>query len=434
MQLQDLTTKLYDFFKDTKIIFVSWEPASFDSTTLAKLQVKIKFENSKGASLSIPINASNCLIITNILEKINENKKTVFVGHNFKTLFTLFRRLNNKLLNLANVFDLGWYESYYNKPDSTGNKVLQVKYLKGWLDNPAELNTYLTVFSKLIVSTLPAIESNGLINSNLGLLVFPNFVVEGQANGRLSCICEYKRCYNPHSLSEEEKGELHLPQAGELFIWFDYNNMEVSVLAELADDENLKDIITNHPKEVYEKIFEAATGSMSTDARKLAKQMFLPCIYGQGANGLAKSLDISVDQAAIYLHNLRTKFAKSFNFVETAQKEADEVQRISDRFGRVRTFEQGEAFKARNFAIQAPSALLCLEALVNLQNLAGSNFKVIFTVHDGYCIAGEKHHLEEAYRTAKAVLEKPSKFLPVKLNVSAKLGKSLAKMTSIGKR
>lgn len=434
MQLQDLTTKLFDFFKQTKVIFVTWDPKSFDSTTLAKLQVRIKFENSKGLSITFPLNSSNCLLFTNILEKMDNTKRTVFVGHDFKILFTFFRRLNNKLLDIANVFDLEWYESYYSKESSVGNLTLQAKHLKEWLNNDEAIKTYSNVFSKLIVKTLPAIESNGLVNNNLGLMVFPNFVVEGQTNGRLSCICEYRRCYNPHSLSDVEKADLYLAKDSEMFVWFDYNNMEVNVLAELADDENLKDIITNHPKLVYEKIFEAVTNTSNPDARKLAKQMFLPCIYGQGASGLAKSLDISLDQAAIYLHNMRNKFSKSFVFVENAQKIAEEKQAVSDRFGRIRRFPSGDSFKARNFAIQAPSALLCLEALVNLQEVAESLFKVMFTVHDGYCISGEKKNLEEAYRKAKIVLEKPSRFLSVKLNVSAKLGRNLAKMTSIGKR
>jgi hypothetical protein len=434
MQLQDLTAKLFDFFSKTRMVFVTWDPVSFDSTTLAKLQVRIRFDNGKDNSIAVPLNSSNCLIITNILEKLNSTRKTVFVGHDFKILFTFFRRLNNKLLDLANVFDLGWYESYYSKPSSAGNQVLQVKHLKEWFANQDSMRVYQNIFSKLIVQTLPAIEGNGLINTDLGLLVFPNFVVEGQANGRLSCICEYKRCYNPHSLSDDEKADLILGKDNELFIWFDYNNMEVAVLAELANDDNLKELISKNPKQVYEKIFECATGTVVEDARKLAKTMFLPCIYGQGAAGLAKSLDISLDQAAIYLHNLRNAFSKSFTFVENAHKEAAENSCATDRFGRVRRFQSDEAFKARNFAIQAPSALLCLESLVNLQNAAGKLFKVMFTVHDGYCIAGEKSYLEEAYRLAKSVLEKTSEFLPVKLSVSAKLGRNLAKMTSIGKR
>jgi DNA polymerase I-like protein with 3'-5' exonuclease and polymerase domains len=434
MALQEITKNLFGFVQNSKIIFLSWDPASFDSTTLAKLFIRIKFTNTKGETQTLPVSPSNAVLVSNILKRINEQKKLVVVGHNFKILFTLFKRLTSKTIPLQNLFDLGWYESYYSLPSSLNNPSLMTSHLKKWFADEYAIKIYKNIFFKLITQTLPNIESVGLVNVNLGLLVFPNFVVEGQANGRLSCVCEYKRCYNPHSLSDEEKQELNLYSSDEFFVWFDYRNMEVSVLAELANDEFLKKIIIGNPMTVYEKIFEIATGTTNPDARRIAKQMFLPCIYGQAQNGLAKSLDISVDQAAIYLHNLRDKFSKSFEYVEKFQQIAAETNTATDAFGRIRRFEQDDSFKARNFAVQAPSALLCLEALVRLESACNGNFEVIFTVHDGYVISAKKPVLEEAYKLAKKCLQETSDLIPIELNVSTKIGRNLAKMQNIGRR
>jgi hypothetical protein len=434
MHLQEITVKLHEFLKSSKVVFLSWTPTNFDSTTLAKLYVKMTFTKSDGSSVSFGITTQNCTLITNILQKINSETKTVFVGHNFKIIFSLFRRLTGKSLEIGNVFDLGWYESYFTLPNSIGDTQKQSIHLRKWITDPKAVKIYKTVFLPLITTVLPSIESNGLVNTNLGILVFPNFVVEGQVNGRLSCICEYKRCYNPHSLSDEEKDELVLPNLSEIFVWFDYRNMEVAVLAELSNDRNLKNIIQNHPKDVYEKICFEATKSNTENARNIGKQLFLPCVYGQGANGVAKSLDISVDQAAIFLHNLRNSFPEAFGYIEKYQNQAEETQQGTDSFGRVRSFPQGDSFKARNFAVQAPSALLCLESLVRLQNASNGIFKVIFTVHDGYCISANKDKVQDAYKIARDVLQQQSEFLPISLQVSTKIGKSLSKMTIIGKR
>lgn len=434
MHLQEITVKLHDFLKSTKVIYLSWDPENFDSTTLVKLHVKLKFEKQDGSFLAFPVTAQNCQVVLNILQKINRETKTVFVGHNFKIIFSFFRRLAGKPLTIGNVFDLYWYESYYSLQSSKGNLELQTIHLKKWIGDKNALHIYKTVFLQLVTTCLPEIESNGLINNNHGILVFPNFVVEGQVNGRLSCICEYKRCYNPHSLSDKEKEELNLPIATDMFLWFDYRNMEVSVLAQIAQDDGLLEIIRNHPEQVYEKICYFATQKDIEDSRALGKKLFLPCIYGQGAAGIAKSLDISIDQAAIYLHNLRTAFPKAFGYVEQTQNHAQQNHVAEDRFGRVRRFEDDDSFKARNFAIQSPSALLCLESLVRLQNAAEGKFRVIFTVHDGYCISANKEDIESAYKIAREVLQQQSQFLPISFKVSTKIGRNLLKMAIIGKR
>jgi DNA polymerase I-like protein with 3'-5' exonuclease and polymerase domains len=433
MHLPDVAVKLFEFVKKSKVIIVTWDPKNFDSTTLAKLQIKIKFQNLKEEFVSFSVNSSNSLLLTNILQKVNQAHKTIFIGHDFKKLFSFFKRVSKKPLELTNVFDLSWYESYYSLPSSENDFKTMISRLKEWIANQQANQLYKLIYGPLITSVLPSIESVGLINQDTGLLVFPNFVVEGQNNGRLSCICEYKRCYNPHSLSDKDKEFLSLPASEEIFIWYDYNNMEVAVLAELAHDDNLRAIINEQPNKVYERIFEIITGTTNENSRKLAKLMFLPAIYGQGVNGMAKTLDVSQEQAAIYLHNMTDKFKKSFAYVEKFQKQAAETGVAIDHFGRIRLFSQENSFKARNFAVQSPSALLCLESLVNLQNTA-DNYKVVFTVHDGYCIAGPKYGLEEAYKKAKNILQKKSEFIPISLNVSVKLGKNLAKMTTLGKR
>ena len=146
MALQEITKNLFGFVQNSKIIFLSWDPASFDSTTLAKLFIRIKFTNTKGETQTLPVSPSNAVLVSNILKRINEQKKLVVVGHNFKILFTLFKRLTGKTIHLQNLFDLGWYESYYSLPSSLNNPSLMTSHLKTWLANEYAIKIYKNIF------------------------------------------------------------------------------------------------------------------------------------------------------------------------------------------------------------------------------------------------------------------------------------------------
>jgi DNA polymerase I-like protein with 3'-5' exonuclease and polymerase domains len=276
---------------------------------------------------------------------------------------------------------------------------------------------------------LPAIENFPLLNEDLGQLVFPNYHVEGQENGRLSCSCEKKRCYNPHSLGSE-KVFLKLHNYGNVLFQFDYRNMEVSVLAALSKDDNLLQIVEK--PDVYENLFYLITGLKDyPDARSFGKKMFLPIIYGQSPSGLSKSLDISPEQASTYYDKVKSLFPKVFNYVENFQSIAKKEGQVQDCFGRKRSILE-EAYKARNFCIQSPSALICLESLIKLDGGSESLYKLAFHVHDGYFVACKSKDMQEVYYRAKKILEQQSEFMPdLKLYVASRVGKSLDKMVPL---
>jgi hypothetical protein len=432
--MQELSFKLFEVMANEKIVFCSWEPQVLDSTTLSKLFLKFKIQLLNGISYNLNINANNALVFQKIFEKINASKTIPLLGYNWKEVFTFFKRVTKKDLQLRGVVDLAWFESYLRFKDTSGSIRDQVALFKKAVSNKEIWTLYREVYEPLITTTVPAMEAFGLLNDALGVLVYPNYHIEGQENGRLSCSCNFNRCYNPHSLGENEKKNLILIATDYKFISFDFRNMEVSVLANLSSDDVLMDIINNKSIIVYETIFEMVTGLKNySDARNLGKKMFLPCIYGQGVGGLAKSLDISQEQASIYLDKLSTIFKKSFQFVESNQKKASEQHTIHDEFGRVRNLEKNETHKARNFVIQSPAALICLEFLNNLHNQSNGIYKIAFSVHDGYYIVAHDSKLQDAYNLAKKVLTQKSRYLNVQLNVSARIGKTLDKMVKIGK-
>ena len=432
--LQDLSSALFEVLSKEKLVFCSWEPQTLDSTTFSRLFLKFKITLLDGKVYNININANNAIIFKKIFEKINAKKVIPLLGHNWKEVFTFVQRVTGKPLIIKGIIDLAWFESYLRLNSTLDDTAAQVRLFKEVLRKDKIWAIYKQVYEPLIVSTVPAMEAFGLINDQLGQIVFPNYHIEGQENGRLSCSCSFKRCYNPHSLGEIEKKELMLPSEEFKFLSFDYRNMEVTVLANISNDTTLLDIINNNSTTVYETIFEKVTGVKDNqNSRVLGKKMFLPCIYGQGVAGLANSLDISRDQAEIYLDKLARIFKQSFAFVESNQKKAAQNNSITDHFGRVRHLKADEAIKARNFVVQAPAALICLEFLNEVQNASKDLYRLAFSVHDGYYIVAHNKNLQDAYHLVRKILTQKSKHLDVDLKVSAKVGKTLCKMISIGK-
>lgn len=431
--LEQLSVSLHEMITKEPVIFISY-PSNVDSTTCAKLVLKLTISSLGGRTVTMNLNPDNTLILLKLCEALNKCKSTPILGHNLKTIFTFYARITGKALFLNNVFDLLWYETFLRLESSIDDKNLAISNFKKWIVDKNLMNLYKKVYQPLICKTLPNIESFPLCDENIGQLAFANYHINGQENGRLSCSCNGKRCYNPHSLGAE-KEYLKLYKFGDIFFQYDYKNMEVAVLATLSQDKLLNEI-THSDEDVYESIFYKVTGlSKHEDARILGKKMFLPVIYGQSSNGLAKSLDISTDQSQIYCNKMQELFPAAFGFVESYQTSVKNYGLIVDVFGRKRSLPAEEAYKARNFAIQSPAALICLESLVKLDDGGANNYKMAFHVHDGYYLACKTKDMQDVYYHAKKILENTSEFMPdLKLRVSVKVGKALHKMTSLDKK
>ncbi len=436
IDLEALCAEFLSVGSKEPILFFDWPPSDPDSTTLVNLALKIRLQSISGYSRTLDLNSENSFSILRLIESVFSSKKIFILGYNFKSLFSYYRRVCRSELVLTNVIDLFWYESYRSIESSKGNMNLGLSNFKSLIKDAETYKLYSSYYRDLISKVVPFMESFPILNDDTGTIVYSNYNIEGQENGRLSCSCNKKNVFNPHSLGEEKKNLLFYSSNYKYFMQFDYRNMEVAVLAELSEDSELLDIVKSPDNNVYSKIFEKVTGVKNhEDAKNLGKKIFLPLIYGQTKNGLSKSLDISIDQAEIYFNNAKKYFKKSFDYVEAAQNEASSKGYLEDCFRRKRYFIDGESYKARNFIIQSPSALICLESLLKLYREAQDIFAVAFHVHDGYFLAIKKDSIQEAFYSAKKALEGKLNLMPnLQLKTTAKLGKTLDKMVLLEKR
>lgn len=436
IDLGNLSSELLSACSTEPLIFVDLDPSDPDTTTMVNLSLKLNLSGVNGFSKSLVLTTENYLHVLSLFDSILTTKKKPLVGYNFKNLFSFYRRLSKKNLSVSNFLDLYWYESYCGLESSQGNLKKALHSVKTFTSNKEVFSLYKNIYSDIISKVIPGIESFCLINDDTGKAVYSNYHIEGQENGRLSCSCDKRNVFNPHSLGDEKKHLIFYDISYKYFLQFDYKNMEVSVLAKLSDDKELNSILSDNKNDVYSQIFYRITNlKHHDDSKNFGKKMFLPLIYGQTPNGLAKNLDISLDQAEIYYNSAKKIFKQAFDYVEQAQAYAHEHGYAVDIFGRKRFFDSGEHYKARNFIVQSPSALICLEALLKLYRNTNDLFSLAFHVHDGYFLAIKKDKIQDAFFAAKKILESPTDLMPgLELRVSAKAGSNLEKMFEIDNR
>jgi hypothetical protein len=386
----------------------------------------------KGSQIDLSFTKYNTGLYCKFLKDTIFGKDKKVICFNSKPFFSYI--LSNKVKASffeASFYDLNWFFSYNSKRDikisSRNDLIATFSEAVSLLSNDKN-NLYKTIYGRLIAEVLPYIENNYLIDFEEEVKVYPFYKIEGQENGRLSCQMNHRKSYNPHSLGPEIKGNLRPVFPHNVFMIFDYKNMEVSVLAEICKDKNLIKILESG-KDFYEEVYKIVIGGENKNSRSIAKKIFLPIIYGQAHLSLSDQLSVSESTAKELINRLRKVFPDAFEFSDNAQDEARNNGYVKDLFSRTRIFNDN-FHKARNFVIQSPAALLCLEKLINLYDgLDKKEARIIFSIHDGYGISVAKDNFFSLYAGIKAILESDSILLPsLKLRTSLKIGKNLNEM------
>jgi len=386
----------------------------------------------KGSQVDLSFTKYNTGLYCKFLKDTIFGKDKKVICFNSKPFFSYI--LSNKVKASffeASFYDLNWFFSYNGKRDikiSSRNDLIAIFTEAVSLLSNDKNNLYKTIYGRLVAEVLPYIENNYLIDFEEEVKVYPFYKIEGQENGRLSCQMNHRKSYNPHSLGPEIKGNLRPVFPHNIFMIFDYKNMEVSVLAEICKDKNLIKILESG-KDFYEEVYRIVIGGEDKNARSIAKKIFLPIIYGQAHLSLSDQLGIPESTARELINRLRKVFSEAFEFSDNAQDEARNNGYVKDLFSRTRIFNDN-FHKARNFVIQSPAALLCLEKLINLYDgLNKKEAKIVFSIHDGYGISVAKDNFFGLYSGIKAILESDSVLLPsLKLRTSLKIGKNLNEM------
>ena len=148
-----------------------------------------------------------------------------------------------------------------------------------------------------------------------------------------------------------------------LLISADYNQIEMRILADLADVKELKKAFKNN-EDIHSltasQVFNVSIKKVDSDMRRKAKTINFGIIYGISQYGLAKQIGVSNVEAKDFLKSYFLKFPEIKDYMESTIKFCRKSGYVSNIFGR-RTHITGindKNFNIRNFqeraAINAP--------------------------------------------------------------------------------
>ncbi len=199
----------------------------------------------------------------------------------------------------------------------------------------------------------------------------------------------------------------------------DYNQIEMRILADLADVKELKKAFNNN-EDIHSltasQIFNIDIKKVTKDQRRKAKAINFGIIYGISQYGLAKQINVSNHEAEEFLNAYFSKFPEIKIYMDRTIKFCRKSGYVSNIFGRrshfinindknynVRNFQERAAINA---PIQGSAAELMRLAMIRLsKKLNDQKTKMLLQIHDELIFEAPK---EEVKRVSKIIIDEMS--------------------------
>ena len=189
-----------------------------------------------------------------------------------------------------------------------------------------------------------------------------------------------------------------LPEPGHVLISSDYHQIELRMLADMADESSMIDAFNNdidiHTKTAMD-VFGVEQDEVTKEMRRRAKTVNFGIVYGISDFGLAEQLGISRREAAEFIDTYFEKFPKirtymnslvefceKNGYVLTVSGRRRNIPQIHEKNRMVREFGKRAAMNA---PIQGSAADLIKLAMIHIDRMmkeAGVQSKMILQVHD----------------------------------------------------
>jgi hypothetical protein len=287
---------------------------------------------------------------------------------------------------------------------------------------------YKSVHLPLALEVVPSLETIGILTTEK-LHAF--YDITGQENGRMLCYKALTRSFVPHVISPEQRELLKPLDFDSVFVYMDYKSMEVKMLGWLSGDEEINGLCDSEDiyRVAYEKILK--TPCDSEDKRSLCKKIFLPVFYGMSAYGISEKFGLPIKVAEAIVDRIKNIFFKAYKWIEDYQKKAEIDKKVVDYCGKTRHF-QDKSYRARNFAVQSPSAIYCLYQLIGLYKSLNGIGRIAYNVHDGYMIYANREKLKEVILAShKSLVSECNLFPNLSMSISCSVGRKITEMKTI---
>lgn len=225
-----------------------------------------------------------------------------------------------------------------------------------------------------------------------------------------------------------------LPSDNSLIISSDYSQIELRLLAHVANIESLKEAFKNnidiHTKTASD-IFKVNIEDVTKDQRRIAKAVNFGIIYGISSYGLSEQLHITTKEAQKFIDSYLESYpgineymkntiekAKELGYVKTLFNRRREIPEINNKNYQIRTSSERIAL---NTPIQGTSADIIKKAMIDIYNIFKEKklkCKILVQVHDELVFDCPKEELEIVKDIIKDIMENVCKLdLPLEVQI-----------------
>ncbi|TMK38124.1 MAG: DNA polymerase I [Actinobacteria bacterium] len=207
-------------------------------------------------------------------------------------------------------------------------------------------------------------------------------------------------------------------QEGCLLLSADYSQIELRVLAHVADEPVLKEIF-RRGEDVHTataaQVFAVEPDAIDPSMRSKSKMINYGIVYGLSDWGLADRLNIPREEAAAFIAAYLERFPKVAAFMAQTIEEARETGHVSTLWGRRRQIPE---LRARNWGVRTQGERLAVNTVIqgsaaDILKLAmvrchaalareGLQTELILTIHDELLFEGPPEDVERAQGVVEA--------------------------------
>jgi DNA polymerase-1 len=209
---------------------------------------------------------------------------------------------------------------------------------------------------------------------------------------------------------------------GNVLISADYNQIEMRILADMADVKELKKAFKNN-EDIHSltasQVFNIPIKKVNEDLRRKAKAINFGIIYGITQYGLAKQISVSHQEALDFINayfkkfpeikdymNSTIKFCRTKGYVNNIFGRRIHLRGINDKNFSIRSFQERAAINA---PIQGSAADIIRLAMIKLDQLIDTDKKfktrMLLQIHDELifeCAQKDKEYVQEIIKSTMA--------------------------------
>ncbi len=370
-----------------------------------------------------------------LLERVNEEKLTKIYEIFEKPMVKILSKLENNGIKVDDTYLKKLSKKFEERLVKIEKEIYQISKKKFNIGSPKQLGEI--IYNELKIAKLKktkkgSLATNAKILEDLALAghKFPNLVLEWRQVSKLKstytdALQEHiskktKRVHTSFLLAATNTGRLassdpnlqnipiktidgkeirkaFIAEKNNILISADYNQIEMRILADMADVKELKKAFKNN-QDIHaltaSQVFDLPINKVTDDYRRKAKAINFGIIYGITQYGLAKQISVSNDDALEFINSYFKKFPEIKDYMNTTIKTCRKQGYVTNIFGRrihlrgindknfsVRSFQERAAINA---PIQGSAADIIRLAMIKIDKILEEkkSAKMLLQIHD----------------------------------------------------